>query len=292
MYYFISHTLFLNTPFHYKQSSIARFAIVAKNGLFWLNIVTSSKLICDVMQTQGTGIVTSYSLIVLACKGDLHKWITTVNIDFSPPGIHGLVCRKYSLDMIQSSLTACHQPRTPFLRLLWAHNPNLVEIHIPVPLKSNNPISLQFCTWNDSSTAMPCMNLCSNWIFEIKLQQREFHKISIISKWIPVSWYHTLINIDTTWLISQRLSIPYKGENKIKDGNVLTVLGNINMCLPAFYASPLRQNNWGSLNLSPQMTRIYWSQITNSIAAGELAMLLAKASATTVLTYFPHDTPV
>ena len=36
--------------------------------------------------------------IVLACtnwcKGDLHYWITTVNIDFSPPGIHGLACKK------------------------------------------------------------------------------------------------------------------------------------------------------------------------------------------------------
>ena len=39
-------------------------------------------------------IVTSYSLIFLARanwrKGDLHQWITTVNIDFSSPGIHGV----------------------------------------------------------------------------------------------------------------------------------------------------------------------------------------------------------
>ena len=57
MYYFISYTLFhiLNTPFRYKQSSIVHFAIVAKDGLFWLNIVTSSQLICDVTLTQGTG---------------------------------------------------------------------------------------------------------------------------------------------------------------------------------------------------------------------------------------------
>ena len=78
MYYLISYTLFyiLNTPFRYKQSSIAHFAIVAKNDLFWLNIVTSSQLICDVTRTRGTGIVTLYSSIVLACakwrKGDLH----------------------------------------------------------------------------------------------------------------------------------------------------------------------------------------------------------------------------
>ena len=77
MYYFISYTLYvLNTSFRYKQSSIAHFAIVASDGLFWLNIVTSSQLICDVTQTRGTGIVTSYSSIVLARanwrKGDLH----------------------------------------------------------------------------------------------------------------------------------------------------------------------------------------------------------------------------
>ena len=68
MYYFISYTLFyvLNTPFRYKQSSIAHFAIVAKDGLFWLNIVMSSQLNCDVTRTWGTGIVTSYSMIVLA----------------------------------------------------------------------------------------------------------------------------------------------------------------------------------------------------------------------------------
>ena len=59
-----------------KQSSIAEFAIVAKDGLFWLRIVKSPQLICDVTQTWGTGIVTSYSSIVLASanwrKGDLH----------------------------------------------------------------------------------------------------------------------------------------------------------------------------------------------------------------------------
>ena len=77
MYYFISYKLFiLNTSFRYKQSSIAHFVIVASDGLFWLNIVTSSQLICDVTRMRGTGIVTSYSSIVLARanwrKGDLH----------------------------------------------------------------------------------------------------------------------------------------------------------------------------------------------------------------------------
>ena len=62
MYYFISHKVFyiLKTPFRYKKLSIAHLAIVAKDGLFWLNIVTSSQLICDVTRTRGTGIMMSY----------------------------------------------------------------------------------------------------------------------------------------------------------------------------------------------------------------------------------------
>ena len=51
--------------------------IVAKECLFWLiSIVTSPQLICDVVRTRGTSIVTSYSSIVLARaswhKGDHH----------------------------------------------------------------------------------------------------------------------------------------------------------------------------------------------------------------------------
>ena len=92
----------LNTQFRYKQLSISDFAIVAKGGPFWLSIVTSPQLICDVTWTWSTGIVTSYSSIVLARanwrKGDLHWWITNVNIDFSPPGIHGLAYRRVSYD--------------------------------------------------------------------------------------------------------------------------------------------------------------------------------------------------
>ena len=59
-----------------KQSSIVRFVIVVKEGLFCLSIVTSLQLICDVTRTRDTSIVTSYSSIVLARanwrKGDLH----------------------------------------------------------------------------------------------------------------------------------------------------------------------------------------------------------------------------
>ena len=72
------------------------FAIVAKNSLFCVSIVTSSQLISDVTRTS---IVTSHSLTVLAhanwSKGDLHYWITTMNIDFAPPAIHGLACKKF-----------------------------------------------------------------------------------------------------------------------------------------------------------------------------------------------------
>ena len=83
-----------------KQLSSVDFAIVAKDTLFWFSIVTSPQLTYDVTRIQDTGIVTSYSAIVLARanwrKGDLHQWITAVNIDISSPGIHGLACKKFT----------------------------------------------------------------------------------------------------------------------------------------------------------------------------------------------------
>ena len=96
MYYFISYMLSYvpGCTIQLKQLSIADIAIVAKDSLFWRSIVTSPQLICDITRTRVTGIVMSYSSFVLAClnwhKDDLHKWITTVNIAFSPPGIQGL----------------------------------------------------------------------------------------------------------------------------------------------------------------------------------------------------------
>ena len=98
--YFISYTLYyvINTQILWELSSSAHFAIAAKGDLSWSSIVTSPQLICDVMRTRNTGIVTSYFSIVIARanwhKGDLHWWITAVNIDISPPGIHGLACIK------------------------------------------------------------------------------------------------------------------------------------------------------------------------------------------------------
>ena len=56
-----------------KQSSIIHFATVAKNGLFWLSILTSSQFICDVTRNS---IVTSNSVIVLA-RATWHKGILT-----------------------------------------------------------------------------------------------------------------------------------------------------------------------------------------------------------------------
>ena len=73
MYWFILYTVVyvLNTPFHWKQLSIADFAIVAKDGHFWCSIVISPQLICDVTWTCGIGIVISYHILQLF----LHKQI-------------------------------------------------------------------------------------------------------------------------------------------------------------------------------------------------------------------------
>ena len=78
MYYFIPYKSFyvLERTIRLNQWSIADFVTVAKDGLFWFSIVTSLQLICDVTWTRVTGIVTSYTSIVLARanlrKGDLH----------------------------------------------------------------------------------------------------------------------------------------------------------------------------------------------------------------------------
>ena len=78
MYHFISYTLSYvpERTIPLKKITIADFAIVAKDGLFWFSIVTSLQLICDVTRTRVTAIVTAYSSVVLARanwhKGDLH----------------------------------------------------------------------------------------------------------------------------------------------------------------------------------------------------------------------------
>ena len=62
MYYFISYTVVyvVNTQFPSKQWSIADFAIVAKDGIFLLSIVTTPQLICDVTRT---GVLALWRLI-------------------------------------------------------------------------------------------------------------------------------------------------------------------------------------------------------------------------------------
>ena len=66
LFYFLHASWCLKHTITLKHLSIADFAIVAKSGLFWLNIVMSPQLICDVTRTRGTGIVASYLSIVLA----------------------------------------------------------------------------------------------------------------------------------------------------------------------------------------------------------------------------------
>ena len=114
LFYFLHAILCPRTHFYYKPSSIAHFATVAKDGLFWLRIVTSSQLICDVTRTRNTSIVTSYSAIVLARanwhKSDLHWWITIVNIDFSSPGNHKFIFFSNFVNVFPSF----EHPKAPF----------------------------------------------------------------------------------------------------------------------------------------------------------------------------------
>ena len=63
------------TKKNYRSLISPYFAIVSKDGLFWLSIVTSPQLICD---------VTRNCEVISWGKGDLHRWITAVNIDFAP----------------------------------------------------------------------------------------------------------------------------------------------------------------------------------------------------------------
>ena len=65
LFHFLHAICDLNTQFHWKQISIADFAI-AKDGLFWLGIVMSLQLICEGTLKLDTGIVMSYSSIALA----------------------------------------------------------------------------------------------------------------------------------------------------------------------------------------------------------------------------------
>ena len=79
----------LNTQIQSKQSSIAHLAIVTKDGAFCLSVFTSLKFICDVIRPEGTGIVQSYSSIILVptlAQKRSSLMNNSVDIDFSPPG--------------------------------------------------------------------------------------------------------------------------------------------------------------------------------------------------------------
>ena len=68
LFYFLHAILCPWTHNSVKKVTIADFAIVAKDGLFWFSIVMSLQLFCGVTRTRVTGIVTSYSSIVLALQ--------------------------------------------------------------------------------------------------------------------------------------------------------------------------------------------------------------------------------
>ena len=68
LFYFLHAILCPETQFLWKQSDVTHFEIVVKDSFFWLSIVTSPRLICDVKWTQSTGTVTSYFDCSCTCK--------------------------------------------------------------------------------------------------------------------------------------------------------------------------------------------------------------------------------
>ena len=65
LFYFLHAILCPEHIIPLKQLSVADFAIVTKDDPFWLSIVMSPQLICDITRTWGTGIGTLYASIVL-----------------------------------------------------------------------------------------------------------------------------------------------------------------------------------------------------------------------------------
>ena len=72
------------------------------------SIMMSPKFICDVMQRYWYCdiIFVDCSCIRNCCEADLHKWITTLKINFPPPSIHSLVCKNIQIYLYVSSNTA------------------------------------------------------------------------------------------------------------------------------------------------------------------------------------------
>ena len=94
---YIVHAILCHEHTDLLRSIIERsFAIVAKSSLFWLSIVTWLQLICDVMRTRDTGIVTSYSSILIARSNWRKRRSSLVNNssrDIPPRGNHGNACK-------------------------------------------------------------------------------------------------------------------------------------------------------------------------------------------------------
>ena len=126
LFYFLLAIIYPEHTIPLKTIIDRWFAIVAKDGLFRLSIVTSPQWICDVMRMWRSGIVTSYWSIVPARanwrKVDLHKWITTVNIDFSLPGIHNLACKKALLPSFSTKQIIKYRERSAFITWIRLQN--------------------------------------------------------------------------------------------------------------------------------------------------------------------------
>ena len=94
---FLTHYSMSWTQHSAKKLSIVHFAIVAKEDFSELTLwchhswsVTSRE--CKVLALW-RHIRRLFLHAQIWCKCDLHQWITTVNIDFSPPSIHSLACK-------------------------------------------------------------------------------------------------------------------------------------------------------------------------------------------------------
>ena len=117
LFYFLHAILCHGHTIPLKQLSIADFPIVTKDGLFWLSIVMSPHLICDVTKSWGTGIVMPYFRWLFLHAQIGAKANFTVKIYFSPSGFHSLVYKKIS---------AFKLPNLKFANLMFNYRKSLI----------------------------------------------------------------------------------------------------------------------------------------------------------------------
>ena len=83
---------------HTKKNHWSLITRMAKESHFLPCIEASPQFKCDATQTRSNCIMTSYSSIVLARakwrKVDIRYLLTEVSIDFPPPNIHGVACKR------------------------------------------------------------------------------------------------------------------------------------------------------------------------------------------------------